>query len=91
MNNDTRQCSQSLTRRPMDEETARAERRKFLKRAGRFAVYTPPAIMLLMNPSRDAVAGSALGKNGGGTTTGSDKSADDVLQAILNRFNGASY
>jgi hypothetical protein len=31
-------------------------RRDFLKKAGKMALYTPPAIMLLMHPSRNALA-----------------------------------
>ncbi len=31
-------------------------RRDFLKKAGKMAIYTPPAIMLLMHPSRHALA-----------------------------------
>ncbi len=35
-----------------DEES----RRDFLKKAGKMALYTPPAIMMLMQPSRHALA-----------------------------------
>ena len=36
---------------PVDPEQAVAEsRRDFLKKAGKFAVYTPPAVMMLMKP-----------------------------------------
>ena len=34
-------------------------RREFVKTAGKLAIYTPPALMLLMRPSREAVAASA--------------------------------
>jgi hypothetical protein len=34
-------------------------RRDFMKAAGKLAIYTPPALMLLMRPSREAVAASA--------------------------------
>ena len=37
-----------------DEET----RREFLVKAGKVAIYAPPAIMLLMHPSKDALAQS---------------------------------
>ena len=43
-----------------DEET----RREFLVTAGKLAIYIPPAIMLLMHPSKDALAKS------GGVGTG---------------------
>jgi len=35
-------------------------RREFLKSAGKMAIYTPPAIMLLMKPSRQALACASL-------------------------------
>ena len=41
-------------------------RRDFLKKAGKFAIYTPPAIMMLMHPSANAVRGSMKGNNGHG-------------------------
>ncbi len=53
-------------------EARETSRRDFMKTAGKFALYTPPAIMLLMNPSRKAVASSFPGTpdpsngNGGG-------------------------
>lgn len=33
-----------------------ASRRDFLKSAGKIAIYTPPAIMLLMKPGKQALA-----------------------------------
>jgi hypothetical protein len=39
-------------------ETQQA-RREFMKTAGRLAVYTPPVLMLLMQPSKNAVAASS--------------------------------
>ena len=48
---------------PVDPEQAVAEsRRDFLKKAGKFAVYTPPAVMVLMKPSYATVSGSANGR-----------------------------
>jgi len=41
-------------------------RRDFLKKAGKFAIYTPPAIMMLMHPSAHAVRGSMKPGNGPG-------------------------
>jgi len=38
---------------------AEQARREFMKAAGKLAIYTPPALMLLMRPSREAVAASA--------------------------------
>ncbi len=45
------------------EETA-SSRRDFLKKAGKFAIYTPPAVMMLMKPSFAASSqkGSWMGK-----------------------------
>jgi hypothetical protein len=40
-----------------DQET----RREFLIKAGKVAIYTPPAVMLLMHPSKDALAQSGNG------------------------------
>jgi hypothetical protein len=37
-------------------------RREFLKKAGRFAIYTPPAVMLMMRPSQAGVLKSAVGR-----------------------------
>lgn len=37
-------------------ESDEKSRRDFLKKAGKLALYTPPAIMLLMHPSRHALA-----------------------------------
>ena len=49
----------------VDPEQAVAEsRRDFLKKAGKFAVYTPPAVMVLMKPSYATVGGSANGRPG---------------------------
>ncbi len=33
-------------------------RREFMVKAGKFAIYTPPALMLLMHPSKNALAAS---------------------------------
>ena len=50
---------------PVDPERLVAEsRRDFLKKAGKFAVYTPPAVMVLMRPSYATVSGSANGRPG---------------------------
>ncbi len=37
-------------------------RREFLKSAGKLAIYAPPAMIALMQPSREAVARSATGE-----------------------------
>ena len=41
-------------------------RRDFLKKAGKFAVYTPPAVMLLMKPSYATLSKSYCGRPQGG-------------------------
>jgi hypothetical protein len=49
------------------QESNDESRRDFLKKAGKMALYTPPAIMLLMHPSRHALACSVRPqKNGWG-------------------------
>jgi len=45
-----------------DQET----RREFLIKAGKVAIYTPPAVMLLMHPSKDSLAQSGQSGGGGG-------------------------
>jgi len=52
-----------------DEES----RREFLVKAGKFAIYTPPAVMLLMHPSKDALARSGNGGGGGGVGGGNNR------------------
>jgi hypothetical protein len=48
---------------PMDnKKTDDESRREFLIKAGKLAVYTPPALMLLMRPSRTVACTSAGGK-----------------------------
>jgi hypothetical protein len=37
---------------------AEKSRREFIKAAGKLAVYTPPALMLLMRPTPNAIANS---------------------------------
>lgn len=46
------------------EKAANGNRRDFLKKAGKFAVYTPPAVMMLMQPSfaSNRQKGSWMGK-----------------------------
>ncbi len=39
-------------------DTPEINRREFLKRAGKFAAYTPPTLMLLMQPSYAKIAKS---------------------------------
>ena len=50
------------------DHEAQAARRAFLKKAGKFAAYTPPALMVLMHPSRHAIAQSGGSHNSGGGT-----------------------
>ena len=40
------------------DESQRKSRRKFIKSAGKFAIYTPPALMLMSHPSHEAFAKS---------------------------------
>lgn len=55
----TKPSSQRMT----EEES---KRREFLKTAGKFAAYTPPAVMLLMHPSANAVMKSAISRGNNG-------------------------
>jgi len=54
-----------------EQSKAQLERRAFLLKAGRFAAYTPPAMMILMSPGKYAIAksGGANPKSGGGKPT----------------------
>jgi hypothetical protein len=59
--------SQAEERTPTVSEESRLEaRRDFLKKAGKFALYTPPVVTLLMYPSMQAIAKSSGGGGGGG-------------------------
>jgi len=52
----------------MENETSRTEsRRKFLKKAGKFAVYTPPALMIMSGVSAKQMYHS---NNGCGVASG---------------------
>ncbi|MEA3244269.1 MAG: hypothetical protein U9Q19_12670 [Pseudomonadota bacterium] len=44
------------------EETVGQARRNFLKTAGKFAVYTPPAVMMLMKPAYARMNKSMTGR-----------------------------
>ena len=59
---------------------AEQSRREFMKAAGKLAVYTPPALMLLMRPTPNAIAASA----GSTQTTGGyqeDRQGELVVEA----------
>ena len=47
------------------DKTRTESRRKFLKTAGKFAVYTPPALMLMSKPG-----GKVFAQTGGGNVDG---------------------
>lgn len=47
----------------MKKENSKASsRRDFIKTAGKFAVYTPPALVLMTKPGSDAFGASLKGK-----------------------------
>lgn len=48
----------------MGQNQAELNRREFLKRAGKFAAYTPPTLILLMQPSYSQIAQSGRGEKG---------------------------
>ena len=54
------------------EERIEKNRRAFLKKAGKYAVYTPPAMMMLMHPSANAVMKSGYGRCNNGVGNGPD-------------------
>ena len=43
-------------------DSAQQSRRKFLEKAGKLAVYTPPVIMLLSYPGTEAIASGGGGE-----------------------------
>ena len=45
---------QRATTEPLPED-ARESRREFLRKAGKMAVYTPPAMMMLMKPTQASI------------------------------------
>ena len=57
-------------RKPNEES-----RRKFLKTAGKLAIYTPPAMMLLMKPNAYAVSSCNNGFGNGGEGCSPDQGA----------------
>lgn len=54
------------------EKEARESRRDFLKKAGAFAIYTPPAITMLMHPSHASIT-----KSPGGTQQSYEETYED--------------
>jgi len=44
------------------EDAVGQARRDFLKKAGKFAVYTPPAVMMLMKPAYASINASSVGR-----------------------------
>jgi hypothetical protein len=51
----------SVPTREESDKGLEVSRRNFLKEAGKFAAYTPPAMLVLMRPSANAIAGSPGG------------------------------
>lgn len=49
----------------LPKESEKESRRDFLKKAGKVALYAPPAFVLLMQPSREALACKSLGLQSG--------------------------
>jgi hypothetical protein len=56
---------------------AEKSRREFIQTAGKLAIYTPPALMILMRPKPDAIAASA------GQTQYTDGNTDKECNGIL--------
>ena len=51
--------NKSTVEEPAEYTATVASRRDFLKRAGKLAAYTPPAMVALMNPAGEAIAGGS--------------------------------
>ena len=67
-------------------------RRSFLKKAGKFAVYTPPAVMLLMKPSFATMSKSYVGRPNGGPKGGkSDVFHSSSFKKKSDVFHNASF
>ena len=60
-------------------------RRKFLKKAGKFAVYTPPALMLMSKPGSEVFAKS----HGGADEDGESNTANNACNAGGSLLRGA--
>ena len=54
-----------------------SSRRKFLKTAGKFALYTPPALMVMTGAGTQAFAKSNCNNGGGNGTEGCDASQQE--------------
>ena len=69
----------------MDREANRESRRKFLKSAGKFAVYTPPALMIMSQSSPQAFANSGGGYTGneGGSENNNNQNCGSGLLGKL--------
>lgn len=52
--------------RTKQDQSAEESRRRFLEKAGKLAIYTPPALLLMMQPAREAIARSPGCNNGVG-------------------------
>ena len=52
---------EAKTETALPKESEKESRREFLKKAGKVALYAPPAFVLLMQPSREALACKSLG------------------------------
>jgi hypothetical protein len=69
-----------------ERDSAAINRREFLKSAGRFAVYTPPALMLLMQPGYAKIAKS--GGQGKGNFSGllQKNHSKSIFRILLDRL-----
>ena len=72
---------------PTDAE-AREARREFLKKAGRFAIYTPPAMMVLMRPSSAGIARSGASCRTGSHERGSWEPRSHPFQSSSSHQGG---
>ena len=61
-------------------ESQEPSRREFLKTAGRIAIYTPPAVMMLLHPSRKALASGTHGDDDDQGDDNDDQGQDNNSQ-----------
>ena len=71
-------------------ESSSESRRDFIKKAGKFAIYAPPAIMLMSKTGHATIAssGGRGGSGGGGNGGGSNgrRTLRDILNFFFRRF-----
>ena len=70
----------------MDQQSSNESRRKFLKTAGKFAVYTPPALMIMSKSSTEAFANSGGGYTGNEGGSKNNNCGSGILAKLFCRY-----